>query len=486
MSTKKDLGRAAATRPSSTITDWDDTTDVLVIGFGSAGACAAIEASDAGAEVLLLERMSGGGGTTALSTGQIYLGGGTAIQKACGFEDSAEEMFKYLMASCGPGVNEPKIRLFADNSVEHFDWLVEHGMPFKESYYGDGSYTPTDDCLSYSGSELCHPYKDIARPAPRGHTVQQDGIEAGGMLMRSLVAAVENTTTRVETDTLCETLVTDENHRVVGAIVKHDGVERSVRARRGVILTAGGFINNKQMVERYAPLLRKCKFRAASDGDDGRGIRMGMGAGGDAIRMDVGCIVLPFTVPKKLTKGLMVGKHGQRFINEDAYQTVVGEAALIHQNGEVFLVVDNDIFERPFPPTEIVAVEETIEDLERAAGFPEGSLTGTVAFYNEHAARGEDPLFHKATDLVKPLTTPPFAVLNYTTDEALYTVFTMGGLATTVNGEVLTPDGEPVAGLYAAGRTTSGIAAQGYSSGLSIADATFFGRRAGRASAAAD
>ena len=132
-----------------------------------------MEARAAGADVLLLERASGGGGTTALSTGQIYLGGGTAIQKACGFDDSAAEMFKYLMASCGPGVDEAKIRLFSDASVEHFDWLVAQGVPFKESFYGDGSYTPTDDCLSYSGSEQAWPYLELARPAPRGHTVRQ-------------------------------------------------------------------------------------------------------------------------------------------------------------------------------------------------------------------------------------------------------------------------------------------------------------------------
>ncbi|MFP6610214.1 MAG: FAD-binding protein, partial [Deltaproteobacteria bacterium] len=84
---------------------------------------------------------------------------------------------------------------------------------------------------------------------------------------------------------------------------------------------------------------------------------------------------------------------------------------------------------------------------------------------------------------LKPLVAPPFAALDYTTDNSLYTVFTMGGLRTSVDGEVLTGQGVPTPGLYAAGRTTSGIAAQGYSSGLSIADATFFGRRAGRAAA---
>ena len=95
-------------------------------------------------------------------------------------------------------------------------------------------------------------------------------------------------------------------------------------------------------------------------------------------------------------------------------------------------------------------------------------------------ARGEDPLFRKSGDYVKPLSTPPFAALDYTTKNALYTVFTLGGLRTLPTGQVLTPDGDVIPGLYAAGRTTSGLAAQGYSSGLSLADGTFFGRIAGR------
>ena len=104
-------------------------------------------------------------------------------------------------------------------------------------------------------------------------------------------------------------------------------------------------------------------------------------------------------------------------------------------------------------------------------------------YFNRHAARGEDPLFQKTAEYLKPLDTPPFAALDYRTEAALWTVFTMGGLHTTVDGEVLSPDEEKIPGLYAAGRTTSGLAAQGYSSGLSIADATFFGRRAGSAAA---
>ena len=186
------MSGASAWRAEREIDRWDLEAEVLVVGLGAAGACAAIEARAAGADVLVLERASGGGGTSALSTGQIYLGGGTPIQAACGFEDPVEEMYRYLMASCGPAPDEAKIRAFCDGCLEHYDWLVAQGVPFKESYYGEGSYTPTDDCLSWSGSELNRRYAAIARPAPRGHTVAQEGIEAGGQLMRSLCAATRS------------------------------------------------------------------------------------------------------------------------------------------------------------------------------------------------------------------------------------------------------------------------------------------------------
>ncbi len=476
----RDMGKAAALKPLREVERWDDSADVVVVGLGAAGCCAAIEAAEAGADVLALERMSGGGGTSALSTGQLYIGGGTPIQKACGFEDSPEEMFKYLMATCGPGEDEAKIRMYCDHSVGHFHWLVEHGVPFKESYYGDGSYTPTDDCLSFSGSEQSWPYREIAVPAPRGHTVQQDGIEAGAQLMRSLVAAVGRTSTRVWEDSLVQTLVADADGRIVGCAVRRDGGEQLVEARRGVVLCAGGFINNRDMVHHYAPELARCRYRAASDGDDGRGIRMGMGAGGAAKRMETGCIVLPYTVPKSLMNGIMVDRRGMRFINEDLYQTTVGEAALLHQGGHVFLICDNECFARPFAPAEVAAVEETIADLEKALDMPEGVLQSTVEVYNRHAERGEDPIFHKGRQYLQPLVSPPFAAIDYRVENSLYTVFTMGGLHTLPTAQVVNADGDVISGLYAAGRTTSGLAAQGYSSGLSLADATFFGRMAGR------
>lgn len=477
--------RASEVRQAADVEGWDDEADVVVVGWGCAGACAAIEAREAGADVLVIERASGGGGTSAMSGGLVYLGGGTPVQQACGFADSPGEMFKFLMAACGPDPDEAKVRVFCDESVAQFHWLVEHGVPFKHTYYEEPfKEPPTDDCLVFSGGEDAYPFDRVARPAPRAHKPEYPGA-AGGFLMQKLVAATERSGARALCDARCETLVVDGRRRVVGVVVWVDGRERCIRARGGVVLTAGGFIRDRDMVTRHSPLLRRCNYPLGVDGDDGRAIRMAMGAGADAIRMDAGEVAIPLAPPRRLLRGILVDRHGQRFINEDAYPGRIGQESLYRHDGEIYLVVDERIFERNDMGMEPSHVEETVEDLERSMGLPHGSLQGTVEFYNRHAAHGEDPLFHKHANFLEPLAHPPYAVLDCRTTSAIYAVFTLGGLRTLPTGEVLDPDARPVAGLYAAGRTTSGIAAWGYVSGVSLSDGMFFGRKAGRSAAAA-
>ena len=130
-------------------------------------------------------------------------------------------------------------------------------------------------------------------------------------------------------------------------------------------------------------------------------------------------------------------------------------------------------------------IKDLKKKLEQEIGFPAGALQSTVALYNEHAARGEDPVFHKSGEYVKPLVTPPFGAIDLSWDKAIYAAFTLGGLATNVRAEVLDADGAVVPGLYAAGRTAASISSPGYSSGTSIGEATLFGRIAGRNAARA-
>ena len=155
---------------------------MVVVGFGIAGGCAALEAARAGARVLLLERAAVHGGTSSMSGGHFYLGGGTAVQKATGHDDSAEEMYKYLVAVSKEPEHD-KIRAYCEGSVEHFDWLESLGFEFERSYFpGKAVIQPGTEGLMFTGNEKVWPYRraggaGTARPQGAGarrHRGHQD------------------------------------------------------------------------------------------------------------------------------------------------------------------------------------------------------------------------------------------------------------------------------------------------------------------------
>jgi succinate dehydrogenase/fumarate reductase flavoprotein subunit len=186
---------------------------------------------------------------------------------------------------------------------------------------------------------------------------------------------------------------------------------------------------------------------------------------------------------------MLVNEQGRRFINEDAYPGRIAVHCTRQVGDRIYLLVDGESFEQPTPLSriEVAAVGETWQEVERELGMVEGTLVASVEVYNRHAARGEDPLFHKGARWLEPLDEPPFAALACHLGKAFYPYFTLGGLRTLPTGEVQDAEGEVVPGLYAAGRTCCGLprSAEGYSSGMSLGDCTFFGRLAGRSAAAA-
>lgn len=454
----------------------DHEVDVVVVGLGCAGACAAIEAAEAGADVLVLEAAAMGGGTSAMSGGLIYLGGGTPVQEACGYHDTPEDMARFLLAACGPGADEAKVRAYCEGSVAHFHWLVDHGVPFEASYFPEHDREPPDTSgLVFSGGEDSWPFTEIATPAPRGHHPAHPDA-AGGFLMQRLLAAVDRTSARVVHEATAERLIV-QGDRVAGVQATIDGRRQSIHARRGVVLTAGGFTFNKEMVaEHCAPALR-CNVPIGTPHDDGRAIRMAMGAGAPVTGMDHIEVGIPLAPPRSGMRGIMVNGQGQRFMNEDTYAGRLGQEFLLRQDGRVFWVHSDETFAVNIVGYKPRWVAETAAELEEEIGLPAGSLQATLDAYNEHAEHGEDPQFHKAAEYVVPLH-PPYGVVDLGVDRSYYATFTLGGLVATVDGEVLP-------GLFAAGRTTAGIAAGGYVSGISLGDGTFFGRRAGRSAALA-
>ncbi|APA96628.1 FAD-dependent oxidoreductase [Nocardia seriolae] len=337
------------------ITDWSDEVDVVVAGFGIAGGCAAVEAAARGARVLVLERAGVAGGTTALAGGHFYLGGGTAVQRATGHEDSAEEMYKYLL-SVARDAEPEKIRAYCEGSVEHFDWLEGLGFEFERSSYPEKAVIqPGTQGLMYTGNEKVWPYREQAVPAPRGHKVPVPGDTQGAaMIIELLVKRASELGVEVRYETGVTNLVVDGSGSVVGVGWKNLGRTGAVRAK-AVVLAA-------------------------------------------------------------------------------------------------------------------------------ALGIPYETMKATLDRYNADAARGEDSEFHKAAEWLEPQDRGPWAAFDLTLGKALYAGFTLGGLRTSADGEVLRDNGSAIRGLYAAGATSSTLAqdGKGYSSGTQLGSGSFFGRRAGR------
>jgi len=469
--------------------------DVLVVGMGCAGAAAALEAARAGATVAVLERAGGPGGSSAMSGGELYLGGGTTLQRACGYDDDPDQMYAYLHAALGPHPDEEKLRLYCDGSVEHFEWFRSLGVEFRESLYDGVSWMPpTDDGLMWLG-ENAWPFTELARPAPRGHRPATDGF-GGWLLMDRLTAAVRDAGVELVTDTRATGLLVDEAGRVAGVLARRFGEDVAYVARQGVVLASGGFIDDDTMVSDHLPsLIGQGKV---SDGlDDGSGIRLGVSVGASVRRLASAQVALT-VVPALACRGMLVNGLGRRFVNEDVYPGRFSQAAVFHQPAPWFTLVDEkgweEVPERERWGVQPVVVAETLAEVEAELGLPAGALADTVARYDRDARNGADTLFHKDPQWLRPLE-PPYAAIDARHGFAPdgggaragtgVSGFTLGGLRTSVDGAVLDDSGEPIAGLFAAGRVTSGIHGQGYVSGTSLGDGTFFGRRAGRAAAGA-
>ena len=469
----------------SAIGTWSDDVDVLVIGAGMAGVSAALEAAATGARVLVIDRGGRLTCTSAMSGGHFYLGGGTPVQEATGWDDSPAEMAGYL-TQMSPECAPDKIRLYTEGSVEHFGWLESLGFAFERSYYPDKAVVqPGTQGLMFTGNEKCWPFREIARPAPRGHKPPVAGDLGGGSMvvdlaLRKLAAAgVE-----VRYDTGATALVLGPAG-AVGATWKQFQTTGAVRAG-AVVVAAGGFVLNPEMVQTYAPQLGALFQRGMALGnsyDDGLGIRLGESVGGVADHMEGAFFTSPLYPPAGMLKGIAVNRNGQRFVNEDVYHSRLSAFVFDQPDQAAYLILDAATMTEPayhFQP--LIDGWETIGEMEAGLGLPGGELQATLAAYNRSAARGEDPQFHKDREYLVPLDQGPWGAYDLTPGACFYSGFSCGGLRVDADGRILRPDGSTVPGAYAAGACASNIAVdgRGYSSGTQLGEASFFGRRSGR------
>jgi 3-oxo-5alpha-steroid 4-dehydrogenase len=511
---------------------WDDRADVVVVGFGGAGACAAIEAAEGGADVLVIDRFTGGG-ATAVSGGVVYAGGGTAIQREAEVVDTPEEMFRYLSQEVGDVVSPATLRQFCDESSGMIDWLVRRGVPFDASLCPyKTSYPNNEYYLYYSGSENAWPYRDSAVAAPRGHRAHGPGT-SGRTFFAALALATRRAGARVVVQTRAERLVVDESGRVVGveclalsgrparrharlyryatkpglyvpalarrlwkrirAIEGKYGRPYRVAASRGVVLAAGGFIVDRAMVREHAPAFRG-GLPLGTLGDDGTGIRLGVQAGGATDRLENVSAWRFLNPPSALLRGILVNQAGQRFIDESSYGAAIGHRMITEHDGKAWLLIDEPILRaaRRQLRTETLwfqrmqaryllrtRVSGSLEQVAGRAGIDPDGLRATVGGY------GGPDVFGKHPDLVRPLT-GPFSLIDCSSRPRIgypCPMLTLGGLTVDESsGQVVSFTGAAIPGLYAAGRNAVGICSNSYVSGLSLADCVFSGRRAGRSS----
>lgn len=518
---------------------WDAEVDVIVVGFGAAGAAAALEAAQQGASVLVLDRFHGGGATAA-SGAIIYAGGGTPYQKAAGFEDTPDEMYKYLKQEVGDAISDETLRRFCQESPGMITWLEKAGVPFEASLCPFKTSYPTDKYyLYFSGNENHTSYKASAKPAPRGHRARGPGI-SGLTLFHALEKTVRKQGVQVKCQTQALQLVFGEDGKVIGVearsvpgpfshrihgalsfinakantwmppmgpvlnninsmVMNVRGKRFRARARKGVILCAGGFMFNKEMVLKHNTNFRGT-LPLGTFGDDGAGIRLGESAGGATARMDRMTAWRFYVPPEALMQGILLDKKGQRICSEDLYGAKQGDY-VIGAGGKAFLIFDSKVYEEAVKHfgdqcaafqklTQIPSLRlfrkkgATLNELAVKIRLPADAVEKTISEYNALAREGKPDVMGKTQKRFVPIDTPPF----YALDESIRgaagiptAAMTLGGLVVNEQtGEVKRKDGSSIEGLYAAGRNAIGLCSNGYfASGTSIADCIFAGRRAG-------
>lgn len=484
---------------------WDLEADVVVIGAGGAGTTAAIEAAQAGASVIVFEKASVAGGNTSHSGGVVYLGGGTSIQKANGFEDTPENMYDYLKLQMGPTTDLERLRYYCDHSVEHFEWMVDAGIPFGEDYFKGKIVQPAAETggLYFSDNQENSPYSELIDPMPRGHMVKG----AGPGVYRPLKEMADTLDIEWQFNTRGERLIVEDD-RVVGIVVQTgiadpaaptadgtpvdatptaDSQMLNVKANKGVILTTGGFQFNTEMLADHAPwYLDAFGLGGPHLGDDGSGIKMGAAVGGETYNLGLGSPWNFIYGPGEICKAILVDGTGRRFVAETRYGEDVGNAVLRDTNGIGWLIMDTPIYDGAVEAgatlSKPAVTADTIEELAEALDLPVAVLVNEVAFYNEQAAMGEDPVLGKHAEYLQPIEQGPFMAFDYGVAKGIPFI-TLGGLRSDINCNVLDQWGEPISGLYSAGRTAPGISQESYVSGSAVGDCTFWGRVAGRAAA---
>ncbi len=518
-----------------TVESWDDQADVIVVGYGAAGAVAAIEAHDAGARVLLLEKMPFPGGLSIVSAGGI---------RVCFDKEAA---YRYLETTCGNRTPPDILRALADGMAEAPDYVRKlaaiNGAKVKVTPALGNYPFPGCDSLAYCEIESV--------PALEGatsyHAVR--GIKPGCRLFKVLEDNVNARGIRVVLNARAERLLTAPDKTVQGLRVSIDGETRHIKARKAVVMTAGGFEANEEMKRDYfqaTPVLTG-SFR----GNTGDGILMCQEAGAalwhmwhyhgpyglrhpdPAYPFAFYLKAIPMWTPGRLDQisdlgvvdaagkpmsqkalarmaWILVDQNGRRFMDEyPPYPGDTGIRPLDTFDPKIqgfpripaFMVFDEDgrkmyplgrvvLNDRDAPyewsPDNLKEVEngiferaDTLEELAAKMRVPPTQLAATIRAWNAAVEKGYDGEHGRMPETMVPIRTAPFYF------GRIYPVVinTQGGPKRNVHQQVVDPFDQPIPRLYAAGELGS-VFGHIYMSGGNLAECVIGGRTAGRNAAA--
>ena len=467
--------------------------DVVVAGSGAAGLCAAVQAAEEGARVVLLEKSRVLGGNTRFAEGIFAVG--SALQKEMGIECDAKDMLRREYEFHNYKVNPKLWEQVAQMSADNIDWLMEHGARF-ETVAATGGDVPT-----------WHVYQ--------GHH--------GNSMIDALAACAEDAGVDVRTGCAAQRLLLQDG-RVTGVVARQaDGAELEIHAP-AVVLATGGFGANGAMLEELTHVdTVRINYRGCA-GVTGDGIRMARAAGAVSNSNPTACLVGTTVAGVPLTNSitvagamepmtLWINQDGERFVSEDIVKHYTRASNVLLTQQHVYAVADANVLQKLvdegtrfgagaffMPGTKLVKLFDEIEqaldqgnpnvfkassvaELAKCMGVDAEALEQTVAAYNALCAAGADTQYGKDPSSLVALETAPFFAFEVTAN----LMNTMGGVRIDARCRVLDGKHEPICGLFAAGMEcdgysgeTYGIALPGSDQGIAVATGRAAGREAAR------
>lgn len=486
----------------------DEVVDVIVAGSGG-GITGAYTAAREGLSVALLEASGKFGGTTAYSGGGGMWFPCNAVLRRAGCDDTIETALIYFHAVVGDRTPADLQEAYVRGGAELIDYLQADDcfefsvLPWPD-YFGKAPGARLDglrhivaaplpgEILGADGALIRGPLDNDRWGAPA-----PDLLVGGRALIGRFLAALRRfPAVALHRDTELIDLIT-ENGTVTGAVARHAGRLRRIRARRGVLLAAGGFEHNPRLRERYG-VPGRVEDSMGAPANSGAAHEAAIRVGADTDLMDQGWWSPGLIHPDGraafalwFTGGIFVDSTGGRFVNESGPydrigRTIIDEVAAGRVRIPFWMVYDNRAGDVPpvratnvsmADPAEYRAAglwrtADTLAELAVAIGVPPSRLEATVARFNEMAGtgvdtdfgRGEeayDRAFSRGRSPMVPIDTPPFHAAAF----GLSDLGTKGGLRTDAHARVLDRSGRIIPGLYAAGNTMAAVSGTTYPGG---------------------